>query len=314
MKKFMVLFLIGLMNIFAVGCWFNDDGDDDVGPATNASNVVLQAKVPADTLNRSIRNALIPTDIQVWMNGVSLDYASTTDGFMIFQKTIDVNDPSFSVVLSAGGGAASLTVQIGTMAPINVTITLDTTTSGSLSKTLSLTITTTNATDGTYSLLVTDGVGISAPVNSVISEKSLGVTAIDYRTLSGNFLPLANATGVPTNSTTIRITFDSVVDKATNNFKINAQSSSGNKVTLMQTDLAKVINIVQTDVPASATPAHSYLDVTLLVNTTEGRSFKPNTTYTLSFESASVCRKDDPSVRLRPTLVFSRTFKTASAN
>lgn len=312
MKKLVLLSVTCLLALLVVGCGGGDDSGP--GPGTNASSVVLQAKVPAGALNQSVRLAMVPTDILVSMNGTPLEYSTTTDGFMIFQKTVSVSDASFSSILASGGGAASLTIQIGTRAPLTLTITLDTTTSGSPSKTVALTISiAAGQTDGTFTIQITGGTGVIAPANPVITEKSLGVTGIEYRTSSGDFLPLANATGVPFISTTIRVTFDSLVDKATNSFKILAQSKHGNQVSLMQNDLGKILTITQTDLPTGATPAHSFLDVTLLVNSTEGKFFGPATSYTLSFESASVCRKDDPSIRLRPTLVFKRTFTTASA-
>ncbi|MBF0544259.1 MAG: TIGR03118 family protein [Candidatus Riflebacteria bacterium] len=316
MKKLFPVYLLGLLVFFAVGCGMFGGGDDNnVGPGTqgtNASSVVLKANIPVGVLSQNVRSALISTDIQVWMNGVSLDYVSTSGGFMTFQKTVDVNTASFSTLLTKGGGSVPLVIQVGTKAPVTVTVTLDTTTTGVSTKTLSMTVNvTTNLTDGTYAIQITDGVGIVAPSNPITSEKSLGVTGIDYLAWSGNYLPLADAVGVPSASTTIRITFDSIIDNATSDFRILAKSSNGNEVTLIQTDLGAVLSLTQTNVPAGAKPSYSFLTATLLSNSTQGKFFKSGTRYTLTFESASLRLAANPNVHLPSTLLMSRTFTTA---
>ncbi len=315
-----ILFLLICLTPSFIGCMGGGGGGDGGGAAvfpqkTNATSVTLEAQVPTSVLNQSIRAALIPSDIQVSIQGVPLTYVSTTGNFMLFQATVSSTNASFSVIISQGGGEVDLTVQVGTKEPVTVKMTLDTTTDGSTTKTLTVTVSiSTNTEAGTYTVEATGGPGVGPQKAPGQSGKSLGITAIEYLSASGGYLPLADATGVPYSGTTLRITFDSVVDNATNNFKITASSPTGHSVTLTQNDLGKVFEVTQTDIPATGTmPAYSYLTAVLLKNTVNGKKFGPSTKYTLTFESASVRKKNDPSVKLRPFTSLSRTFTTGTS-
>lgn len=321
MKKLQLgLFFLFLSALF-VGC--GGGGGGGVGiPLTPAESVTFEAEVPASTLNAntlveanaSVRAALIPEDIQIFLEGVPLVFAYRSGESLIYRLTFSAENASFTQIIENGGGGVELMIMLGTKEAVRQRLELNTRTGGSSTKKLMITMRiTNNIRNGTYGVEIFGGQGVGPIGAPGQSNKSLGVTGIDYLATSGDYFPLANATDVPVIDTTFRITFDSLVEHATNNFRIVATSESGSSVTLVQNDIGTLFSLDQTDIPETTTvPAYSYLTVTLIKNNKDGKFLHHNTEYTLSFESASVRRVDDPFVKLRPFTVLKRTFTTIS--
>lgn len=307
MKKSYALFLFLLCISMMVGCGGGGGGGSARIPA---SSVTFETQVPTTALSQSIRAALIPEDIQVLLNGEPLSFVSTVGDVMVYKLTFTTANASFSELLKMGGGEAELQVIVGTKEPVTQKLQLDTLTEASTAKTLTVKlIISNNPADGTYTVEVLGSPGVGPMGAPGQANKSLGITGIDYLATSGEYLPLAYATGVPLVDTTIRVTFDSVVDKADNNFKIALASGSSESLILTHADIDSVFSMTQTDVPASGTiPSHSYLTFVMLTDSQKGQILSAATQYKLSFESSSVRRKSDPSVRLRPFTILTRTF------
>ena len=301
--------------LLSIGCGGGSGGGSGVGvPLTPANNVTFEAQIPASTLNPSLRASLIPEDIQVLLEGVPLIFSTQIGDILVYNLEFSDENASFTELIKQGGGIVDLTVIVGTKEPVTQQLELSTLTDGASQKTLSVSLNIqNNPTEGTYTVEIVGGPGVGPFGAPGQSNKSLGITGIDYKDSSGDYYPLANATGVPYINTTIKITFDSIVEHETNNFKIVAISESGTSVTLTQSDIDSIFSITKTEIGATDTDvAYSYLIVTLLKDNKEGKIFGPGKKYTLKFESASVRRKDSPFVKLRPFTVLSRSFTTAS--
>ena len=312
MKRLSMLLLCLIFLPLAFGC-FGGGGGSGARDASRvqASSVTFEAQVPTSALSPAIRADLIPEDIQVLLEGEPLEFVSAVGDVLVYKLTFTDANASFAELLEQGGGVVELTVIVGTKEPVTQELQLDTLTDGSSTKTLIVElIISTNPADGTYTVEVLGSPGVGPLGAPGQSNKSLGITGIDYLSPSSEFLPLAHAIGVPLIDTTIRVTFDSVVDNATNNFRITVSDGSGDPVTITHNDLGSVLSVTQTDVPAGDELPYSYLTFVLLTDNDEGKILNPETQYTLTFESLSVRRKDDPFVRLRPFTILSRTFTT----
>lgn len=306
LKRFF-LGLILAFSVFSFGCFdINDDKVTSTG-TQKANALVLQTNVPTSALTASIRTALIPQDIKVTINGTTLTYNSTSGTNMIYRVSVDSSNSGFSSIISAGGGTASLTVQVGSKNPVTISISLDTTTSGSTSKNLEVTLNIATNAGGTYTVSATGGSGVSVPTSTGTSSKSLGVKSIEYRKSDGTFAELANAVGVASTNTTLKITFDALVQTATTSFQITARGASGSTVTLGQSDISSgLLQVSQND-----SLGYSYLLVTLVSNTKNGKQFRGGSTYTLTYSSSSVKRADDSSVGIYSGTSIARTFTTS---
>jgi|GEM_PF-5901374 len=306
-----ILFSVLIVFILAIcGCGGSDDDTTSVVAAgvTNASTLIFQTTIPRSVLSSSIHASLQPQDITVTLASATLNYVGDDGTYMVFQRTVTrYENASVAAIIDAGGGITVLTVQIGTKAPVSFSVQLDTTTSGATSKIVEISLAITTNSDGTYTVTVTTGNGVFAPSAPVAtSAVSLGIKNIEYMNADGIYAELSSGTtNFPLSNAKLRITFDALVVSATTSFSIKAVSGT-TQVTLTQTDLLTgLLSITQTD---SAT--NSVLVVSLQNNTTSGKHFRPNSTYTLSFVSSSVKRKSDGTTGIPTGTSITRTLST----
>jgi hypothetical protein len=296
------------------GCGFGGGGSNVVGvPTTPATDVTIEANVSTSGLSPALRANLNTEDIQVLLDGVPLSLVNQLGDIMVYRLSLsDLND-TFKELIAQGGGVVELTVIIGGDNPVTQNLEVNTMTDGYSWKSLSVGLNISyNAAEDEYIIDVIGGSDIGPVGAPGQLNKSLGVTGVDYLDATGEYKPLAYATSVPYMNTTVRITFDTVVDKVTNNFKIMIGNDSGALITLTHNEIDRLFSIEQTDVPASNDDAaYSFVTITLLSDKND-KGLTPGKTYTASFESGSVSSKDSPYVKLRPFTVIERSFTTAS--
>ena len=322
MKKILVVSMLLLCCLFVIGCGGGGGGSSVGVPLTPAANVVFEAQVPASALNanvlanisQSFRASLIPEDIEVTLAGVPLRYVGVSGDSLLYRLEFSAENASFSEIVEQGGGVAELMIAVGTKEAVRQQLELNTRTYGESSKKLTITMRITNQIqNGTYGVEILGGPGVGPLGAPGQSNKSLGVTGIDFMASSGEYLALADATDVPIDSTKFKITFDALVEHATNSFRLTTPEGADPALTLTQEDLGTAISAEVTEVAETDTyPAHSYVVFSLLNSSEAGKALLANTDYTLKFELQTVRRVDDPMVKLRPFVILKRTFKTVS--
>ncbi|MFZ5952884.1 MAG: hypothetical protein ACOYXC_19425 [Candidatus Rifleibacteriota bacterium] len=322
MRNLPFVTMLMLCCLLTVGCGGGGGGGSVGVPLSPAANVVFEAQVPTSALNanvlanmpQSIRASLIPEDIEVTLAGVPLRYVGVSGDALLYRLEFSAENASFSEIIEQGGGVAELMIAIGTKEAVRQQLELNTRTYGESSKNLRITLRITNQIrNGTYGVEILGGPGVGPLGAPGQSNKSLGVTGIDFLASSGEYLALADANDVPVDNTKIKITFDGLVERATNSFRIATLDGITPSLILSQEDLgtaisAEVIEVAETD----TYPAHSYILFTLLNSSEAGKALVANTDYTLKFELQTVRRVDDPMVKLRPFVILKRTFKTVS--
>jgi hypothetical protein len=321
MKKLSCVLMLMLCCLLIAGCGGGGGGSTGV-PLTPAENVVFEAQVPSSALNanvlpslaQSLRASLIPEDIEVSLAGVPLSFVAVSGDSLIYRLEFSSENASFSEIIEQGGGVAELMIAVGTKEAVRQQLELNTRTYGESSKKLTITIRITNQIrNGTYGVEVLGGPGVGPLGAPGQSNKSLGITGIDFLASSSEYLALAEATDVPFDSTKIKITFDALVEHATNSFRITTDDNSSATLTITHEDLGTAVSAEVTEVAETDTyPAHSYITFTFLNSNEAGKALLPDTAYTVKFELQTVRRVDDPMVKLRPFVILKRTFHTAS--
>ncbi len=338
MRKLFVLLLIALVPL-SIGCRLteNDDAGPDVtlAPQNPPANLTLTANVPAANLaNGSIRQAVTPFDIQVFIDNVQL----TTDGvlqgtapnqYYKFTKTLSKAEISGStadelkkIINNNGIGNATLKIVVkGVVQTTTIAINASAATATE-SKTVEIKIDLNPNPNGTFSMTVTvtnGGTG-SATLNN--ATPTFQILDIQYKNPGGQFASLSGATGVATSGLTIRVIFNSAtISNATNTFTITAKSSvtGATDVTLTEADLAGTSPLATAQIGTVTINNNTYacVDVTLNRTTTgtPARVFAPNKTYTLSMTQnadQTTFSVQSGTNKLPAGYTTSRTFTTAA--
>ncbi|HNS10327.1 MAG TPA: hypothetical protein PKN29_11535 [Candidatus Ozemobacteraceae bacterium] len=322
MKKPGLILIFQLVCLLLIGCGGGGGGGGVGVPMTPAENVIFEAQIPSSALNASVvanvapalRAALVAEDIEISLAGVPLKFVSVSGDSLIYRLEFSAENGPLAEIIEQGGGAADLKIAVGTKEAVTQQLELNTRTYGESTKKLTLTIRITNQIrNGIYGVEIIGGPGVGPIGAPGQSGKSLGITDIEYRAGADEYLPLYDATEVPVDGTEFRITFDALVEHATNSFRITADNESGSLLAISQEDLGTAISAEVTNVAETETyPAHSYLTFTFLNSTTTGKALLPATEYTVKFELQTVRRVDDPMVKLRPFVILKRTFTTVS--
>ncbi|EKD82972.1 MAG: hypothetical protein ACD_39C00968G0002 [uncultured bacterium] len=322
MRKVSLILIFQLFCILLAGCGGGGGGGGVGVPMTPAENVVFEAQIPSTALNAnlvanmtpSLRAALVAEDIEISLAGVPLKFISVSGDSLIYRLEFSAENNALADIIEQGGGLAELMIAVGTKEAVTQQLELNTRTAGESTKKLTITIRITNQIrNGIYGVEIIGGPGVGPIGAPGQSGKSLGITDIEYRAVTDEYLPLYNATEVPVDGTEIRIKFDAPVEHATNSFRITADNESGSLLAISQEDLGTAISAEVTNVAETETyPAYSYLTFIFLKSSAATKALLPATEYTVKFELQTVRRVDDPMVKLRPFVILKRTFTTAS--
>ncbi len=324
MRKILAFVLVvGLATVLS-GCridglWgYDDDTGTTLGTGTvvKATAVTLKALVPAG-VTTSVRNSIVALTaadlgLKVTIGGVELDLVVDADGKPVllngnyqFEKTVTSATAGFTDIIANGGGNASLviTYQGVTYPAQSVVLTTTGATSVTLTVTLAKAI---DTTTGNTTFTLTGGTGITVPTTPVATTtKQLLVAGVEYKKADGTtWATLNGASDVPMTNTTIRVTFNVAVNKATDSFLIRATSKSGTSADLTQANIPGLI---------TATLGGSGKVLTMVLNQTQygTKSLHAGQTYTLTFVNSTVERADDATVKLPANFVLANTFKMA---